>query len=186
MAGFWICSEEFSTLPPNCTPVIVDEYASISLNISEYPCKCLNKLLTMPRLWICMIILHIWQAFKDASGSKYLRVLNMARFYMQGLRRVLNMSEYRSIHLNNATLISLSMPENGWILLNVPEYSRNAWINCSDYARVLSMPRYSYNNIFIIVANVVILNSCLRDLYTQSLCYRFIFFYHELEHNNES
>ena len=49
-----------------------------------------------------MDILHILQAFEDASGSKYDRVLNMVRFYMQGLRRVLNMSEYGSIRLNNA------------------------------------------------------------------------------------
>ena len=39
-------------------------------------------------------------------------------------------------------LMSLSMPEYGYILLNVPEY---AGINCSDYARVLNIPRYSYN-----------------------------------------
>ena len=31
----------------------------------------------------------------------------------------------------------------------------NARINCSDYARVLNMPQYSYNNI--IVTNVAIL-----------------------------
>ena len=36
--------------------------------------------------------------------------------------------------------------------MNVPEY---AWINCSDYARVLNKPRYSYN--IIIVTNVIIL-----------------------------
>ena len=50
-------------------------------------------------------------------------------------------------------LMSLSVPEHGWILVNVPE---DAWINCSDYARVLSMPRFSYNNNIIIVANVII------------------------------
>ena len=51
-------------------------------------------------------------------------------------------------------LISLKKPEHGWILLNVPE---NAWIDCSDNAMVLIMPRYSYNNIIIIVTNVIIL-----------------------------
>ena len=39
------------------------------------------------------------------------------------------------------------MPENRWILLNMPE---NAWKNCSDYATVLNMPWYSYNNIIIV------------------------------------
>ena len=48
-------------------------------------------------------------------------------------------------------LMSLSMPEYGYILLNVSEY---AGINCSDYARVLNMPRYSYN--IIIVTNVTL------------------------------
>ena len=41
-------------------------------------------------------------AFKDASGSKNIRVLNMTRLYMQGLRRVPNMSDYGSIRLSNA------------------------------------------------------------------------------------
>ena len=44
--------------------------------------------------------------------------------------------------------MSLDIPEHGWILLNIPKY---AWINCSDYARVLNMPQYTYNNIIIIV-----------------------------------
>ena len=32
--------------------------------------------------------------------------------------------------------------------MNIPEYT---WINCYDYARVLNIPRYSYNNIIIFV-----------------------------------
>ena len=35
--------------------------------------------------------------------------------------------------------------------------SKNAWINCSDYASVFNMLRYSYNNIIITVTNVTIL-----------------------------
>ena len=35
--------------------------------------------------------------------------------------------------------------------------SENAWIKCSDYAEALNMPRYSYNNIIIIVIKVIIL-----------------------------
>ena len=38
--------------------------------------------------------------------------------------------------------------------LNMPE---NALKNCSDYVRVFNMPLYSYNNIIIIVTNVIIL-----------------------------
>ena len=49
-----------------------------------------------------MIILHVWQDFKDALGSKNVRVLYMAELYMQGLHRVLNISDYLSIRLNNA------------------------------------------------------------------------------------
>ena len=49
--------------------------------------------------------------------------------------------------------VCLSMAEYCCMSLNMPE---NAWINCSDYARVLDMPQYSYNNI-IIVTNVIVL-----------------------------
>ena len=75
----------------------------------------------------------------------------MARLYIQGLRRVLNKSDHGSICLNN-TWICLDKPEHGWIFLNVPEYS---WINCSDYARVLNMLQYSYNNIIIFVTKFI-------------------------------
>ena len=51
-----------------------------------------------------MTILHIGQAFEDASSSEYGTVV-----YMQGLHRVLNMSEYDSVCLNNAR-IYLNMP----------------------------------------------------------------------------
>ena len=44
-------------------------------------------------------------------------------------------------------LISLNMPEQGWIFLNAPE---NIWINCSEYAKVLNMLRYSYSNILLL------------------------------------
>ena len=55
-----------------------------------------------------MIIL---QAFEDASGSKCAKVLNIACLYMQGLQRVLYMSEYISIHLN--------VPQYTWTWLNI-------------------------------------------------------------------
>ena len=63
------------------------------------------------------------------------------------------MPEYAWICLN-----TLNVPQYNWILLNVPEYMpENTLINCSDYARVLNIPRDSYNNIIIIVTNVIML-----------------------------
>ena len=80
--------------------------------------------------------------------------MNMAQLYIQGLLRVPNMSDFGSIRLNHAW-ICLTMPRHGWISLNIHE---NAWINLSDYARVLDMAWYSYNNIIIIiVTNAIIL-----------------------------
>ena len=49
--------------------------------------------------------------------------------------------------------VCLSMAEYCCMSLNMPE---NAWINCSDYARVLNMPQYCYNNIIIIVTNIML------------------------------
>ena len=49
-----------------------------------------------------MIILYVKQDFEDASGSKKSRILNMARLYVQGLRRVSIIFDYGSIWLNNA------------------------------------------------------------------------------------
>ena len=87
----------------------------------------------------------------------------MAQLYVQGLRRILSMSDYGSISHNNGWIclhmliypsICLNMAEYCWISLNIPE---NAWINCSDYTRVLNMPQYSYNNIIIIQTDVIVL-----------------------------
>ena len=81
------------------------------------------------------------------------------------------MSVYGSIHLNNAC-IYLNMPYCSSIYLNMTEYHRmslnmaeNAWINYSYYVRVLNMPRYIYNNIIIIVTNVIILLKFLKTSY---------------------
>ena len=41
-------------------------------------------------------------AFEDASCSKCARILAIARLYMQGLRRVPNMSDYGSKNFINA------------------------------------------------------------------------------------
>ena len=42
------------------------------------------------------------QDFEDVSSSKYARILNVTRLYMQGLHSVLNIPEYGSICHNNA------------------------------------------------------------------------------------
>ena len=49
----------------------------------------------------------------------------MAMLYMQGLRRVSNMSDCGSISLNNVeyALMSLNMPEHDLNLLSDPEYA---------------------------------------------------------------
>ena len=51
---------------------------------------------------IYQIILYVRQTFEDALVSKYATVMNMAWLYMQGLYRVVNMSEYSSIYRSNA------------------------------------------------------------------------------------
>ena len=73
--------------------------------------------------------LHVRQAFEDASGCKCAMVLNKTRYYMQGLHRVLCMSElaqnasiipeYASICL--CPSICLNMTEYCWISLKMPE-----------------------------------------------------------------
>ena len=73
------------------------------------------------------------------------------------------------------------MGQSCWIFLNVPE---NAWINYSDYAKFLSMPRYRYNNIIIIVTNVITLEFLSARFVHPDALLPFYFFKHELEHEN--
>ena len=88
----------------------VVEYALTSLNMPKYPWKCLNKLFWLCQSSeICLVTIHVHQALEDASGFKYARVHNIAQLYMQGLPRVLNLSDYDSICLRKA-----------WICLNMP------------------------------------------------------------------
>ena len=49
---------EVFPLLPSCAPVSVAEYASISLNMSKYPCKCLNKL-----FWLCHGSDYAWLSY---------------------------------------------------------------------------------------------------------------------------
>ena len=147
---------EASPLLPSCALVSccwicisIPEYAEISW-------KCLNKL-----FWLCQGSGYAWSSYMFDKLLNMPPVLNKPGFwiwhglYMQGLRRVPNMSimaPYASI-IPEYALMLLNMPDHGWMLLNVPEH---AWTNCSDYASVLNMPRHSYNNINH-VTNVTIL-----------------------------
>ena len=139
---FWFSKKGRGGLPftPSCAPVGVAEYALITLSITKYPLKMLEKtVLIMPGLWIYLIILRVPQAFEDAWGSKCARVLNMMRLYMQGLHRILNITEYASMyqHLNlpRYALKTLNVAEYFWKSLKMPG---NVWINCSEYAREMS------------------------------------------------
>ena len=127
--------------PPSCMPVSVDEYTSVSLNIPKYPWKCLQNVLTMPGLWICLVTLHIRQAFEDASGSTCVRVLNMARLYMQGLHRVLIKSEYGSICPNN---VSVCLNSLKMVLINIVPYETMIFfVDC--YVLILSRIHFRVN-----------------------------------------
>ena len=72
-----------SPCPTLVASVSVANFASSSLNILEHRSDYAR-------------------ALNNASGSKGAKVLNMTRLYMPGLHRVLNMSEYGSVYLNNS------------------------------------------------------------------------------------
>ena len=95
--------ETFSFLS-SLTHEVVAEFPSISLNIPKYSWKRLNK-----QFWLYQGSKYSWssymllaQDFEDASGSKWSRVPNMARLYMQELRRIPNIFNYDSICLSNS------------------------------------------------------------------------------------
>ena len=130
---------------PSCAPVSVAEYASVSLNITKYPCKCLIKL-----FWLCLGSEYARSSYMFERLLKMPLVLNVTVFWIWQVCICkcyiefwicLNMAQYASITCLNMPRYAsmfLNMPDHDWILLNVPEY---AWINCSDYARVLNMPQ---------------------------------------------
>ena len=144
--------------PPSCTPVSVVEYASISLNMSKYSWKFLNKL-----CWLCLSSEYTLSPCMFGKLLKMHRVLNKPWLWIWHGCICKGYAEFR-ICLIMAPCISI-MPEYALMFLNMPEYdwilmslnmSEHSWLNCSDYARVLNMPRYSYN-IIITVTNVIIL-----------------------------
>ena len=142
---------------PSCAPVSVAEYASISLNMPKYPWNWLNKL-----FWLCQGSEYVCSSYMFDRLLKMPPVLNKQGFWIWDdcickgyaeFRVCLIMTPYASLTPEYA-LMSLNMHKNRWIFLNVPEcmnIPEYAWINCSHYARVLNMPRYSYDNIIIFV-----------------------------------
>ena len=80
--------------------------------------------------------------------------------------------------------MSLNMSERGWILLNVSECLNKLFF--FDYASILNMQRYSYNNIIITVTNVFIIEFLFARFVHEGVLLPFYLFYHELENNNES
>ena len=69
--------------------------------------------------------------------------------------------------------------------LNMAE---NAWLNFSDYARILNMPPYSCNNITFIVSNGIALKFLsVQFAHPGALLWFYLFLRHEFKHNsNES
>ena len=145
-------ARETSPLWLSCAPVSVAEYAWKSLYLPKYPWKCLNKLLTMLGLWICMNIVFskIW---------KESRVLNKPGFICKGYvewQICLIIAPYASIMAEYAW-IYLNIPQYAWPWRNIAECPEHDWINLPDFASALIMPRYSYSNTTIIVIDVIIL-----------------------------
>ena len=132
---------------PSCAPVNVAEYASVSLNMLKYPWKWLNEL-----FWICQGFKYAYSSYMFGRLLKMPPVLSKPRFWiwhgcvfeyvwlwLHTLQERLNMPQ--------CALMSFNVREPGWIFLNVPEcmnFPEYAWINCSDRAKFLNMPRYSY------------------------------------------
>ena len=135
---FWFSEKGWKGLryfPCICAPVSMAEFASISLNISKYPWKCLNKL-----FWLCPKKLFLQGSEYDWPSCMFDRllkmpcVLNVSGFWIwhgcicKGYAEfwiLLNIAQYASI-----------MPGYVAVCFNVPQC---AWINSSKYVRVLNM-----------------------------------------------
>ena len=133
----------------------------------------------MSGLWIYLITLFVQQTFEDSSRSKYARVLNIARLYMQCYTKFwifLNMAQYVSIICESALTffmiwpkiveclrVSLKIPESAvliipsflifFIILDV--WQGFEYVSDIKYARVLIMQRYSYNNLVIVTNDII-------------------------------
>ena len=109
---------ETSPLQPTCAPASVVEYASISLNLPKYSWKCLNKL-----FWLCQGFECAWLSYMFYRFWRCLRISIWYSCSCKGYAEFWifpNMAPYASIIPEYASyvLMSLNIPENGWILLN--------------------------------------------------------------------
>ena len=95
---------EASSLIPNCAPVGVAEYTSISLNMLKYHSKCLNKL-----FWLCQGSEYAWLSYMLDRLLKMPPILNKPGFWIwhgcvcKGYAEF-PMSGHGSIHVNNASI----------------------------------------------------------------------------------
>ena len=139
--------------PSSCAPVSEAKYVSISLNISKYTWKCLNKL-----FWLSQGSEYAWSSYMFGRLLKMPWVLNMPEFWMwhgcicKGYREFwicLSMARSRCLNLRKYSRIYFNMSEYGWI--NCPGYILDIWQSFKyasgiKYVRVLNMLRYSYNS----------------------------------------
>ena len=102
--------------PPSCAPVSVAEYASVSLNIPEYPWKCLSKL-----FWLCQVSECTWSSYMFDPLLKMLRVLHVPGFWIWH-SCICKGYTYFWIYVNMAQYAS-TMPDYASICLNVHEYA---------------------------------------------------------------
>ena len=108
---------------PNCAPVSVTGYASISLNMAKYLWKCLNKL-----FWLYRESEYAWSSYMFGRLLKMPGVLNKSGFWWYGcickgyveIRICFIMAPYSSIMLEHAS-ICLNVPQYVWTWLNITE-----------------------------------------------------------------
>ena len=95
----WIYLKSPLKSPPPPPPLIPWLHARES--VDEYTWKCFHNVLNMLGLWICLVILYVWQTFEDTSHSKWVWIWHgcirkvFTKFWM-----CLNMAQYVSKCLN--------------------------------------------------------------------------------------
>ena len=62
-----------------------------------------------------------------------------------------------------------------WVLSIFSRFAKNASINCSDYARVLNIPQYSYNKITIVIIVIMFEFFSVRFVHPNALLPFYLF-----------
>ena len=119
-------TKEGSPFLPNCVPVSVVEYASISLNMPKYRWKWLNK-----PCWLCQGSEHAWWPYMFDRHLKMALVLNKPGLYGTVVyTSVTQSSEYvwfwlhtsqSCLNMPHYALTWLNLAECPWIYLKMPE-----------------------------------------------------------------